>query len=120
MRGFKEVFRAKKHASVARSDPFKSRVHLASGLQEAERGENHGLRARGGFSRAREQGGPPVACVFSGRTGLSVAASGQQNRLAETSSEGVSRAFTGSAGHRALYSGHVSDSRQDRIPAKAG
>src|SRR5437867_12365074 len=107
MRGFKEVFRAKKHASVARSDPFKSRVHLASGPQKAERGEDHGLRARGGFSRAREQGGPPVACVFSGRTGLSVAASGQQNRLAESSSGGASRAFTGSARQRAVYSVHV-------------
>src|SRR3989449_4468130 len=116
----KEVFHAKTHAPVARSHPFKSRVHLAAGPQKTERGENHGLRARGGFGRARGQGGPPLACVFSGRTGLSVAASGQQNRLAETSSEGVSRAFTGSARHRALYSGHVSDSRQDRIPAKAG
>src|SRR3989442_10570865 len=116
----KEVFHAKKHAPVARSHPFKSRVHLAAGPQKTERGENHGLRARGGFGRAREQGGPPLARVFSGRTGLSGAASGQQNRLAETSAERVSCTVAGSARHGALYSGHVSDSCQDRISAKAG
>src|SRR5438445_10924675 len=67
---------AKKHAPVARSGPFKSLVHRASGPQKTERGENHDLRARGCFDGARDQGGPPGAWVVAGRTGLSVARSG--------------------------------------------
>lgn len=63
---------------------------------------------------------PSVAGFLSGRTGLSIAASGQQNRFAEAGAKRVSCAFAGPARYRALYSGDVSDSGQDRIAAKAG
>jgi len=62
----------------------------------------------------------PWLVFFQGGPGFCIAASGQQNRLAEAGAKRVSCAFAGPARYRALYSGDVSDSGQDRIAAKAG